>query len=501
MLSNGCKKSASPSHVSVNGTAKDGFPNQPFNWETSTVMMPSLPAGPDNPSLPWTSQSGSYIDPAIISDYKSADGWVLVYNTFNPTYYTANAASGGLYFALYNKYRGLLRYYLYVPSGQFGGGANIQHGLSVFTGNGSTTSMLNFEGSDIVDPSVNNPSFTKTNNVGVAQQGGWYAMQYEIAYDPTFASASYPNLGIAWNSRTISISDIKLNGTESGAITGDITQNSNSGLGTTILNGVLGAAEVVGAVYTGGASTGVIAGLTSAAAGGLAGNTTAFFSGVFGGNSNNPQTVDLKMNDSITLVGTINTPNALAPNSFVFPGETIATGNNSYPPLYNSPLGVFNLSARPTINYHVTGPIIDGQPAQGRYNYHNSITFSYDATLASILQINPAVSQNATIQIANTQLFIKPTLVALPNNIHGGTVGGYEGNIGTSNGTKVKIGTQNGYMGVTTCTQTWFHQSGGSVATSYSGIVYLQVTVLITPNNGAPASRIVKTFATTLVKS
>ena len=165
VLFGGCKKNLG-NQVSINNVqTKDGFPNQPFDWENSMVMMPTVTNDPaHNPSLPWSSQSGSYVDPNIISDYKSSDGWVLVYNTFNPTYYLSNLANGGLYFALYNKYRGLLRYYLYVPSGQFGGGAEIQHGLSVY-GNYST-SMLNFEGSDIVNPNPANDvtAFTKTNN-------------------------------------------------------------------------------------------------------------------------------------------------------------------------------------------------------------------------------------------------------------------------------------------------------------------------------------------------
>src|SRR5450432_1216105 len=133
----GCKKDTTAyQQISVtNPDAKDGFPNYPFNWETATTMMPSTTNPAYNPSMPWSSQSGAYIDANLISDYKSSDGWVLVFNTFNPTnnYYITNAANGGLYFALYNIYRGLLRFYLYVPAGQFGGGAEIQHGLSVYS--------------------------------------------------------------------------------------------------------------------------------------------------------------------------------------------------------------------------------------------------------------------------------------------------------------------------------------------------------------------------------
>lgn len=475
-----CKKNLRD-QISVNNIhTKDGFPNQPFNWENpiNGVMMGTVPAGPLNPSLPWTSQSGSYIDASIIADYKSSDGWELVYNTFHPAYYNINASSGGLYFALYNKYRGLLRYYLYVPSGQFGGGANIQHGLSIYSGTGATTSMLNFEGSDIVDPSSNTPAFTKTTNVGVAQQGGWYAMQYEIAYAPNFVNASFPNLGIAWNSRTVSISDIQLNGQSTGTLTGNITQQGNDGMGSAILNGALAAAEIYG-IASSGSSTSLTA-LQSAASGGLAGNLTGFFSGIFGGNSNNSQEVDLKMNSTITLTGTIVTPNALSPNTFVFPGESIAFGNASNPPLYTSTLGVFNLSGRPTINETTTSSRVTN--ADGTfYQYVNS--YSVDAAIFnSLLVENPVVLSQASINILKTEVVIlNPAQVNYPETLQ---VGGVQETIGN-------------YTAYT----------GASVGTTYTvvrnqpanNLVAVRVAAKVIPTGASTGPVIVKTFLANLV--
>ena len=355
-----CKKSDIPDKLSISNKSVNGFPNEPFNWEDGrTVMMPTEPNGPLNPSLPWTSQNGSTIDPNFMNDQNSKDGWVHVYNTFNHLYYTTNASSGGLYFALYNIYRGLLRFYLYIPSGYAGAGSELQHGLVVNSSTGATSSMLNFEGSDIVDPNTNNLSFTKTNNTGISLQGGWYAMQYELAYDPNFSSSTFPNLYLSWIARQVAISDIAINGTSSGTIEGNITQQANSNLGSSMINGAAAAAEIVGVSISG--SKTELNALENAAAGGLAGNVTNFLSGIFGGNSSNSQTVDLKMNETINLAGTITTNGQLFQNSFVFPGQTITTGNGSYEPLYTSPLGVFNFSNRPTVK--ITKTLTHGTPA------------------------------------------------------------------------------------------------------------------------------------------
>lgn len=476
--------------ITINGQnkTKDGFPNYSFNWETATQMMPSSTNPTYNPTMPWSSQSGSYIDPAIIGDYKSSDGWVLVYNTFNPTNneYLTNAASGGLYFALYNVYRGILRYYLYIPSGQFGGGVNIQHGLSIYSSAGNTTSMLNFEGADIVDANAKVAAFTKTGDMGVAQQGGWYAMQYEIAYDPNFSSASFPSLGIAWNSQTVNISKIELQGSQVGSITGNITQQSSGfNWAGTLINLALGAAEIYA---SGGLSTltsaNTITQLNTAAASGLAGNATGFLSGIFGGNSNNPQEVDLKMSTTISLAGTETSTNELSPNTFVFPGESIAQGNPSYPPLYTSPLGVFNLTARPIVYVHTT-PAQFTLNGDRTYNGANDV-FTVDPNLLSKIVYNSAVTRVATIKVLKTDLLISPTITS-----------------GTWNGTLFGgswAGTESFGSYYELIRNPSFVQQEVQTNSGWVGNTYVRLVLQVTPNNGAPASTIVKTFLANVVQ-
>lgn len=472
-----CKKDFGDS-ITTASQSKDGPPNYGnFNWENpiNNVMMGALPPGPLNPYLPWTSQTGNYIDASIISDYKSSDGWVLVYNTFDPANYTANAANGGLYFALYNTYRGLLRFYLYIPSGQFGGGQNIQHGLSVYTGTGATTSVLNFDGTDLIDPAINQVSFTKTNNTGVAQAGGWYAMQYEIAYDPNFSNNQFPNLGIAWNSRTINVSQLTVNGSITGNITGNITQQGNDGLGSTIINGALAAAEIYGAGSgTGGWGSTNLTVYQNAASGGLAGNISGFLSGIFGGNSNNSQEVDLKMNASVNLSGILTTPNYLAPNTFVFPGEGIAANNGSNPPLYLSSLGVFNLTQR---------PIVYGHPVRTQVSATNSdhVVGGYKTTYSIAplsFVVNPVVSSIANVNI------IKQEIVLINPIYQGWPMWQYQ-----TNGNQETIGNYSALTGFSYITE------AGNINLTPGLEIAVRLTISVSPTNGTtPPITIVKTF-------
>jgi len=405
-----CKKDISSQKITVKAQTQDGQ-NYPFdNWETATGMpvSPTVPAN-NIPSMPWQSQSGTPIDAAIVSDFKKSDGWMMLYNTFNNSVlpYYNTMPTGGLYFALYNVYRGILRFYVYVPSGFMGNNENIEHGLSIYTANSSTSRMLNFDGLDLVDAGARVNAFTKTNNVGVAIGGGWYVMQYEIAYDPDFPATTYPNLGLSWNSRVVDITQILISGTQAGTITGSITQQSSGfNWSGALINGILAAAEIYG---TAGASAFGTMGtnLTSAATGGLAGNIGGFFSAIFGGNSNNPQEVDLKMNTTISLNGTLSSGQPFIPNSLVPPGQTVANTIGAPLPLTDSrfpglSLGAVNLLQRPTVDVKRT--VTSGHPA----TIANTTT-RYDFTLepASFQSIvNPILSTNATVTIQRNILAI-----------------------------------------------------------------------------------------------
>ena len=108
ILTTGCKKDLNGS-VAANGT--DGITPFPLNWETVDYMP--TPSG-TTILVPWANGSVKGFSSDIWYDFKSSDGWSLVYNTFNTTSLPANP-----WFALYNKYRGLLRIYVFVTTNGF----------------------------------------------------------------------------------------------------------------------------------------------------------------------------------------------------------------------------------------------------------------------------------------------------------------------------------------------------------------------------------------------
>jgi hypothetical protein len=248
--------------------------------------------------------------------------------------------------------------------------------------------MLNFEGSDLVNASTNISAFTKTNNTGVAVGGGWYVMQYEIAYDQNFSTTTYPNLGFSWNSRTINISLINLDGTQTGTLSGNITQPA-SGFNWTgaLFNAGLAAIEVYGMTGVSAVPSTLGDKLAHGISGGLVGNITGLFNGIFGGNSSNSQEVDLKMNTNLSLDGSLTSSQPLVPNTLVVPGQTIANTVGAPVPLYTSPLGVFNLSGSPTIYETTTKSQISNQNGV-YYQYVNLYTID-DVIFNKLFKLNP----------------------------------------------------------------------------------------------------------------
>lgn len=134
----------------------------------------------------------------IKSDYLSADGWKLVYNTFNTTQLTSPE-----YFALYNVYRGLYRLYFYLPPVPPTNSTYMMEGLQL-TGTAST-SLLNFCGRDVVDPSTNVTATTTLLPYQIVSGGGWYVMQFEMAYDPNITNINYQNLETIWKLSSVNV--------------------------------------------------------------------------------------------------------------------------------------------------------------------------------------------------------------------------------------------------------------------------------------------------------
>jgi hypothetical protein len=483
-IATGCHKEAdiipNGNALASHNTSQDISANYPFDWENAT-QMPAA-AGTTPISLPWMSQSGNYIDPAILSDYHKADGWELVYDSFGPAVVPTKdqQPAGGLYFALYNRFRGLMRYYLYVPPGYFGSSTQLAHGLGVYSDNSTSSKMLNFESGDVVDVTGNGKGFTKTSTQSVNATGGWYAMQYEIAYDPAFSSTTYPHLGFTWDVSSVSVTDIALNGVEQGTLQGTITTPA-PGLSGTIINGAFSVAEIYGI-------GGFKGKLQDAAAGALAGNLTGFLSGIFGGNSANAQEVDLKLNSTIVTKGTGTTSQSFQKNSFVFPGQQVANSNNPAP-LISYPIGLFNMLEVPTVTLHtnvIEGVDFPNDPqGYGRGDRYENLYELDISQIESLVKFNRNVIGNSNPSFgANYKDFGAEVILFDP-------ITGINSTIAA--GTFEQIGQKTVYSGnhvVLANTVSRFD----SQLDPTNQVVGVRVHFRIKPNNNAPESVIVKTF-------
>jgi hypothetical protein len=466
--------------------------NYDFDWENALKMPKSSLQGAPDVFPPWKSQGGTAINAAIVQDYKKVDGWKLVYNTFMPdnypnpgdqgTYATATQKpAGGLYFALYNKYRGLLRYYFYTPPGVFTNSKQYSHGLQVYTA-GNTTKAFNFEGVAVVDVDQSISQFLQTNKTGIALDGGWYAMQYEIAYDPTIANTTYPNPGFNWNVFTTSVTDIKLDGVLDGKINGTITK-ADPPAGFDWFSPTSAALDILSTVFTatlGTDATAIQKGALAAVNSGTSGSAKDFLSGLFGKTSSGAETVDLTLNATIELTGTATSTSPYVSNAFVFPGQS--AGTNGLPPLYSQPLGLFNLGQKATVTRQygfVRSPLRGG---------NNEYTYDYNLDASSVLnalQFNPNTF-NATPEGATVEGLVVQLVVLNP------------GPLWNSAQTRETIGSGFGYSSQTSTggvVSVNLGYSGTSMYGGPAGVPVARVSFFVKPNNGSPRTLVVKSFA------
>ena len=132
------------------------IPTPTFDWANAEWMP--VPAGQSAIPSPWNGAGSiSYTyGMDITNDRYPNAGWELLYNTFD-----ANA-SGPLvnpYFVLYNKYRGILRIYLYLTTEFVATSSYLQDGISVVSDH--QTSLLSFLGKEIIDPEEPNPRLSR----------------------------------------------------------------------------------------------------------------------------------------------------------------------------------------------------------------------------------------------------------------------------------------------------------------------------------------------------
>lgn len=172
---------------------------------------------------------GNWIDhhPNGESLYSRNRGWEMVYSNLG------SIGQMKKYFALYNKFTGKMRFFLYSIAPPTGGTTSTHVGVQI---NGNANSF-NYYFADQGISSVTNPtiyitpqcSFVFSNSssssgTGVGYDNGqWYGIEIDWTYDPTLTSSNYLNLKM-WSSNTI-------NGTITGTIKGTITTRASGGSG------------------------------------------------------------------------------------------------------------------------------------------------------------------------------------------------------------------------------------------------------------------------------
>jgi hypothetical protein len=411
-----CKKDVSKiKSIPVNALA--GIPAFPLNWETADYM----PTPPNSPTIlvPWASGSVKGFSSDIWYDYHPVDGWELVYNTFNTTSLPNNP-----FFVLYNRYRGLIRYYAYITTSGFTTSSYLTTGLNLAP-NIENSPMLNYVGQDIVNVNIKPASVVQIEPTQIAT-GTWYAAQYEIAYDPGTAGYTFAQLGLNWTLKWTNITQVNLGGSIVGTLKGTIT-TEGTGFnisGTQVTKGALSAVGLAAFNSAGGPDNtkpeignamGLAAGLFKAFKDGLTGGVIGFakniLNGIIGAGGTAPtiQSLNATFNASITLTGSLTDNGAIFPDpglGLLIPGVSNSQQGAGYIPAYDLPLGVFSVPQMPVVNVHAVN--LTGSRPSSRHTY-SMVPFTID--------INPAVTQVAQVVVEKQEVVVLANGVAQTDGV------------------------------------------------------------------------------------
>ena len=484
-----------------------------FDWENADWMP--TPAGYARIPVPWIGAGSlsSFYETDILNDYKSFDGWEMLYNAFSSE---ASSIVNNPFFVLYNKYRGTMRIYLYITTPFVATSSYIQNGISVISA--KETSILNFLGQPVLDAvAKDQKSYVQLQPAPIdgsmpLATNRWYMMEYELAYDQNLSSIPYNEIRFNWFLNYYSVSKIYLDGKMEGKLNailgqgavdhsnkmGNILQSDElKSIGTGVLAGIgLNSLErnkisdakdgqsnnklglkngIFNALYNGVSSA--LKGSTS----GLPGLIIGFVSGIVGGSSNkgiNPP-VNYQLMTTISLSGTSTNSGAFPsmPISFWLPGTENVINATGYVPLYNKILGVVNFKGKPDIKSHEQYYEYQGfDPEYGDYiNEVHRIVFDTSKDYSPYLEFNPEVKAIADIHVTNQEIVLYYNKEVLCRSLK------------TSyNNEKYTYWEEGVY------TNHW--NTDWANFNKYAGDVCVRFSIKIQPKNGAPVSHIIKTF-------
>lgn len=413
----------------------------PFLNAIVPISLPWKKGASNNAGIPseWLDENAS--DPTYSNRYYSREnGWELIYSNINESTATK-------YFALYHKYTGLLRFFFYEIASSAGlGSSEAFWGIRI----DKATGLLNFmeEVAKPVDRAGRSSYITSTEGTFFGNEfvssgykaNNWYGLEIECAYDPDLNTQSLVNFEIkGW-----AVKKINTTGTAqtTGDITGTIVMNTNNisnfnfNLSNTFNNTMTSIAvnqngfintvskeiengitkkdsfwKSIGNSIKSAATSGIKDGLKSLIKSGGTDAVNALkgvVGSIIGINKNKPMVgqINLQVNTNTqiqlaseeTMVGWGNI------SSFPVAGTT---DNANDLPIYNKPLGAWNLKESPQIIRNVEGEI-------GRYYDAGYFTYEYEIGDYEIL-VNPAISGEYEVYSEADLLFPSSMYIESPS--------------------------------------------------------------------------------------
>ena len=208
----------------------------------------------------------------------------------------------------------------------------------------------------MINTAVFSSSVSQLQAFKVSANGSWYAAEFEVAYDQSTSLKPYGDFRLEWQIQPNSISNITLNGTQTGQMNGTLQATSGGpNFFSQITNGIIDGALKIGSDTLKSKNISFLPNLiksnlvaaTSSALGGIA---KGFLSGILGGTSStSTQRVSLKINTNINITGTATVESQVFDNIFSIPGSQDVTNTQPFYPQYEYPLGVFYISNKPTV--------------------------------------------------------------------------------------------------------------------------------------------------------
>lgn len=340
-----CSKEKPITEVAVANVSQNAIQPTYFEWDKVDYMP--TPAG-QQILVPWASNTNQSFPAEFINDYKREEGWELVYNTFN----TSNNITP-LFFVLYNKYRGVLRLYSYLSSVTPIPSNYITH--TIKHRSNFESPILNFSSQEIVRADTAQKKASQIQPFQTTATGTWYAAEFEVAYDSRIAERPATTSMLAWDLNSVGVSQIKYDGSTFGNITGTISQPPpNTGLFPLIMNAIFDGAAFIGGVNALNAlglkpplATPILGALNA----GIQGRTTNIMNGIINGGPSGGSSarVNLKVELKHEFTGTATDYYPIHSIAMIIPGSKDQSTAPGYVPLYQKPLGIFNLRSTPLV--------------------------------------------------------------------------------------------------------------------------------------------------------